>query len=170
MKTAMLETKRLTLRRPEPADLAAWTSFFTSDRARFVGGGEGKKNLAWRVFAIFLGHWSLNQTGPFVVCRKDTGDAIGTAGPWYPKGWPEKELTWSIWSPEAEGQGFASEAVAALRDHVLGDLGWTRAVSYIDPENSSSIRLAERIGCTLDEHAFTPDDDPTLVYVHPQTD
>ncbi|WP_424973161.1 GNAT family N-acetyltransferase [Dinoroseobacter sp. S76] len=162
----MLETDRLTLRRPEPADLAGWTSFFTSERARFVGGGDGKTDLAWRVFAIFLGHWSLHQTGPFVVCRKDTGDAIGTAGPWYPSGWPEKELTWSIWSPEAEGQGFASEAVVSLRDHVLGDLNWPRAVSYIDPENTISIRLAERIGCVLDVNAVAPDDDPTLVYVH----
>ena len=166
----MLETERLFLRRPEPDDLAAWTSFFTSDRARFVGGGEGKSDLAWRVFAIFLGHWSLNQTGPFVVCRKDTGDAIGTAGPWFPSGWPEKELTWSIWSSKDEGMGFASEATTSLRNHVLRDLNWTRAVSYIDPENTASIRLAERIGCVLDESALAPDDDPTLVYVHRQTD
>ncbi|MEM8973795.1 MAG: GNAT family N-acetyltransferase [Pseudomonadota bacterium] len=164
----MLETERQILRRPEPADLAGWTSFFTSERARFVGGGEGKADLAWRVFAIFLGHWSINQTGPFIVCRKDTGGAIGSAGPWYPSGWPEKELTWSIWSPEAAGRGFAREAVVSLRDHVLGDLNWARAVSYIYPENMASIRLAERIGCVLDESALAPDDDPTLVYVHRQ--
>ncbi|WP_413785272.1 GNAT family N-acetyltransferase [Cognatiyoonia sp. IB215446] len=123
-----------------------------------------------RTYRLVQSAWSLNQTGPFVVCRKDTNDAIGTAGPWYPSGWPEKELTWSIWSPEDEGQGFASEAVVSLRNHVLRDLNWTRAVSYIDPENTASIRLAERIGCLLDESALAPDDDPTLVYVHRQTD
>ncbi|MEM9220789.1 MAG: GNAT family N-acetyltransferase [Pseudomonadota bacterium] len=164
----MLETERLILRKPEPAVLSAWTAFFTSERARFVGGGEGKTDLAWRVFAIVLGHWSLRQSVPFVICRKDTGDAIGPAGLWYPIGWPEKELTWSIWSSKEKGKGFAGEAVFALRDYVIGDLNWSRAVSYIDPDNTPSIRLAERIGCTPDESALAPDDDPTLVYVQPE--
>ncbi|MEM6465578.1 MAG: GNAT family N-acetyltransferase [Pseudomonadota bacterium] len=163
----MLETERLMLRPPQPADLAAWTTFFTTERAQFVGGGVGKTDLAWRVFAVFLGHWALRQTGPYVLCRKDTGAPIGTAGPWYPSGWPEKELTWSIWSPQNEGQGFAREAVQVLQTHVRADLHWSRAVSYIDPENAASIRLAERIGCRVDAGAPAPDDDPTLVYVHP---
>ncbi|WP_247748312.1 GNAT family N-acetyltransferase [Ruegeria sp. R13_0] len=165
---AMIETERLFLRKPQSDDLAGWTTFFTSERARFVGGGKGKTDLAWRVYAIFLGHWALHQTGPFVICRKDSQKAIGMAGPWYPNGWPEKELTWSIWSTENEGQGFAAEAVTALGTHAYEDLKWSRAVSYIDPDNAASIRLAERIGCVLDARAPTPDDDPTLVYVHPK--
>jgi len=163
----MLETERLLLREPRKDDLENWTNFFISDRAQFVGGGEGKKDLAWRVFAVFLGHWSLHGTGPFVICRKDNGDTIGTAGPWFPSGWPKKELTWSIWAYENEGKGFASEAVRALSSYALNDLKWPRAVSYIDPSNTASIRLAERIGCRLDADAPVPDDDPTLVYVHP---
>ncbi|MEM1266908.1 MAG: GNAT family N-acetyltransferase [Pseudomonadota bacterium] len=163
----MLETDRLVLRPPQRDDLDAWTRFFASERARFVGGGEGKTDLAWRVFALFFGHWSLHGTGPYVICRKGSAQPIGTAGPWFPSGWPERELTWSIWSSENEGKGYASEAVLALRNHVLGELKWSRAVSYIDPDNASSVRLAERIGCSLDASAPTPDTDPTLVYVHP---
>lgn len=53
-----------------------------------------------------------------------------------------------------------------MRDFAFNELGWTRAVSYIDPENAASARLAERLDCYLDSDALTPDDDPTLKYVH----
>lgn len=89
----MIKTERLSLRKPVNDDLAQWTEFFTSTRAGFVGGGDGKTDLAWRVFAIFLGHWEIRGEGPFVIVRNDNQRAIGMFGPWFPAGWPERELT-----------------------------------------------------------------------------
>ncbi len=42
----------------------------------------------------------------------------------------------------------------------------TQAVSYIDPKNLDSIRLAERLGCVKDKEAATIDGNDA-VYRHP---
>lgn len=167
-----LETERLRLRRPSAHDVAAWMTFFRSERATFHGGGpQATDGTAWRAFAAFAGHWDLRAFGPLVVMRKRGGEPIGLVGPWFPAGWPERELTWSIWSPEFEGRGYAFEAARAVRDHVFADLGWKTAVSYIDPGNGRSIALAERLGCRRDADAAKPDGDDVLVYRHaPKTE
>ena len=41
--------------------------------------------------------------------------------------------------------------------HLFGPLGWTSAVSYIDPENTASLGVATRLGATLDAAAAKPD-------------
>lgn len=165
----VLRTERLILRRPQVDDLNAWQTFFVSNRAVFIGGGPSKdEELGWRAFATLLGHWRLNKCGPLVVVLADK--PIGAVGPWYPAGWPEKELSWSIWSAEHEGFGFAEEAARRVREHVFADLRWPTAVSYIARENGRSIALAERLGCVHDKRARAPDGDPSLVYRHPPFD
>ncbi len=162
-----LETERTHLRRPGANDVAAWMTFFRSERARFHGGGPHVTDgVAWRAFAAFAGHWELRAFGPFVVVGKDGGEPVGLVGPWFPAGWPERELTWSIWSPEFEGRGYAFEAARAVRDHVFTDLLWTTAVSYIDPGNDRSVALAERLFCRRDTEAAKPEGDDVLVYRH----
>ena len=167
--TPVFTTARLTLRAPEAADFEVFAPFVMSDRARFIGGGADKGiGHAWRVLAIITGHWHLRGWGTFVLVDKATGRPLGSAGPWMPGDWPEPELGWTIWTPEAEGRGYAFEAVTALRRHAYGDLGWPTAVSYIDARNDRSIALARRLGCTLDETADRPArDEPLMVWRHP---
>jgi RimJ/RimL family protein N-acetyltransferase len=88
-------------------------------------------------------------------------------GPWFPEGWPEHELGWSVWNPAVEGKGFAFEAAKAARDFAWTELGWAGAVSYIDPGNDRSIALARRMGAVLDEDAASPGDGEALVFRHP---
>lgn len=65
------------------------------------------------------------------------------------------------------GQGLAAEAAGAARAHAFGALGWTTAVSYVDPGNARSIALAERMGAIRDDAAPVPHSDrPCLVYRH----
>ncbi|MBF9028917.1 GNAT family N-acetyltransferase [Rhodobacterales bacterium HKCCE3408] len=167
--TPVLTTERLTMRVPEMADFEPFCAFVCSDRVRYIGGGADKDRLhAWRAFAHITGHWPLRGFGTFVLVDKSSGAPVGSAGPWFPECWPEHELGWTIWAPEAEGKSFAHEALIALRRHAYADLGWTTAVSYIDPENARSIALAERLGCRLEQTAPTPfGDGQTLVYRHP---
>lgn len=163
----MLQTERLILRQPGASDLKHWQPFFVSDRALFIGGGPGQdEGRGWRAFAAKIGHWELNGCGPFVMELRDTGQPIGSVGPWYPAGWPEKELSWSVWSPAHEGSGYAVEAVRRVRAHVFDDLGWTTAVSYVAQENTRSIALSERLGCARDMDAAVPDGWTTFVYRH----
>lgn len=167
--TPVLETERLILRAPQASDFPVLAPFVMSDRAKYIGGGADKDiGHAWRILAILSGHWHLRGFGIFVLEDKSSGLPIGSAGPWYPEGWPEKELSWTVWTPEAEGKGYAYEAMLELRRHAWNDLGWSTAVSYIDPENTRSIALAKRLGCVLDPAAAGPKpDEPVHVYRHP---
>lgn len=170
--TPVLETPRLILRAPQASDYPAWESFFLSDRATFIGGGtQFDSGRAWRAFAAITGHWSLRGCGVFVLTDRDSGAPLGGCGPWYPELWPEREVGWTLWTPAAEGRGLMAEAAQAVLDHVYTVLGWTTAVSYIDPKNTRSIALAERLGATHDAAARGPQtgaerDDFTLVYRH----
>lgn len=161
-----IETDRLLLRAPRFEDYPAFETFLLSDRAKFIGGPGPDAKGRWRAFAHIAGLWLLRPPSSFVVALKSEPQTpIGLAGPWYPMGWPEPELGWSLWTDATEGKGLAFEAAAAARDYVFGQCGWTTAVSYIDPDNTRSITLAERLGASLDQSATAPD--PTdLVYRH----
>jgi RimJ/RimL family protein N-acetyltransferase len=167
--TPVLQTERLTLRAPQAADFEGLAPFIMSDRARFVGGGADKDiGHAWRTLAILSGHWHLRGYGTFIAVSKASGQPIGSVGPWFPGDWPEQELGWTIWTEAAEGRGYAFEAVTAVRRHAYDALGWSTAVSYIDPENGRSQALARRLGCTLDTDAPRPERDNSIeVWRHP---
>ena len=64
-----------------------------------------------------------------------------------------------------KGQGYASEAAAALRDWAFERLGLETLASYVDPRNRRSIAVAERLGARLDANADRTDPDD-LVYRH----
>jgi len=166
-----LETERLVLRGPIMGDVQPWIDFVETQRAEFVGGPDLGVAKGWRGFAHVAGMWMLRGYGTFVFAPKSDPDAaLGMTGPWHPLDWPEKELGWTIWSEEAEGNGYACEAATAARTYAYDTLGWTTAVSYIDSRNTRSIALAERLGCRLDPDAEAPGSDPDeniLVYRHP---
>ncbi|MEO1469991.1 MAG: GNAT family N-acetyltransferase [Pseudomonadota bacterium] len=164
--TPVVETERLILRAPEAGDWPAWEAFFTSDRAQYVG-GPGDSGQAWRAFGHIIGHWVLRGWGSFIATLRADGRPVGQIGPWYPAGWPERELGWTIWDPAIEGTGIAAEAATAARLHAYRTLGWVTAVSYVDHGNARSVRLAERLGCTLEPDAATPRGEPCHVYRHP---
>jgi len=144
----VLETARLILRAPQTADFEVFASYIASDRSRFTG-GPITRELAWRAFCHITGHWVHRGYGPFVVAGAD-GQALGTVGPFFPEGWPEPEIAWTIWTPTAEGKGYAHEAATAARRFAYQVLGWPTAISMIDPANDRSVTLARRMGCRPD--------------------
>ncbi|MEI4471444.1 GNAT family N-acetyltransferase [Frigidibacter sp. MR17.24] len=164
--TPVLETERLVLRAPQGGDWPFWAEFVTTERARFIGGPQDRAQ-AFRAFGHVIGMWAMRGFGSFVFTEKGSDRPLGMAGAWYPEGWPERELGWNLWSPAAEGRGFAAEAARAARDHAFGALGWDTAVSYIDPANDRSIALARRLGAVEDPNAAHPGDKPCLVFRHP---
>ena len=165
--TPRLYTERLVLRAPGAQDWEAFATFLADDRAVFIG-GPINRTKAWRAFGHAIGHWVLRGYGSFIITVKGSDDAIGMTGPWFPEGWPEQELGWTLWDIQHEGKGYAFEAACAARDYAFRDLGWQTAVSYIDPLNIRSIALAQQMGCEIDPAAANPDGDDTLVYRHPK--
>jgi RimJ/RimL family protein N-acetyltransferase len=160
-----LETERLVLRRPAPRDEPGYVALMTSERSRYMG-GPMRPYRAWSAFAAELGHWEIRGWGPFAVTLKGEDRCLGLVGPWFPGEWPERKVGWLVW-PETEGRGIAFEAARVCVDHAFRDLGWDTAVSYIDPENTRSIRLAERLGAVRDPEAARVDPED-IVFRHPR--
>jgi RimJ/RimL family protein N-acetyltransferase len=166
MYTPVLTTDRLMLRAPKASDESAWADFIGDARSHFVG-GPLERGRQWRSFASLIGHWVMRGCGGFVLQLHEDPTPLGQVGPWYPGDWPEPEISWTLWSAEAEGNGYVTEAARAVLHHVFDDLGWPTAVSYIDPKNSRSIEVARRLGATVDADATRPEAD-LLVYRHPR--
>ena len=163
-----LETDRLILRRPRPSDVEAFMAFYATERAQFVGGPMTPQQ-AWRFFGTELGHWDIHGFGMYAVTLKGSDAPLGIVGHWYPHGWPETEVGWVLFDPASEGRGIACEAATACIDYAWRVLDWDTVVSYIAPDNAASVRLAERLGATLDPSAPIPNPDkPSLVYRHPR--
>lgn len=163
----ILETDRLVLRQPAPKDMDALTEFYVSERSRYAG-GHVIRPRAWGNGAMILGHWQVRGFGLWAVTEKGDDTALGMVGPYYPDGWPETEVGWVLFAG-SEGKGFAFEAAKAAIADARSRLGWTSIVHYIAPQNTRSIRLAEKLGAAVDESAVQPKpDQPCLVYRQPK--
>ena len=160
----VIETERLSLRGPEPGDYPDFKATFTSYRARFMGGPLNAYE-SWMLYAAEIGHWTIRGFGMWMIHDKATDETYGMAGGWKPAKWPEAEIAWVIW-PDKAGHGIALEATHAARNFFYGQRGWDTAVSYIDPKNLDSIRLAERLGAKKDHDAASIDGNDA-VYRHP---
>lgn len=142
-----LETERLLLRPPVAADFEPWAAMLADPEAvRFMGGVRDRAG-AWINISVMAGAWIINGFSNFSVLRKDTGQWIGTAGPWRPEGWPGPELGWAL-ERSAWGQGYATEAATRCLHWVFDELGWREVMHLIEPENTASIAVAERLGST----------------------
>ncbi|MGR3821576.1 MAG: GNAT family N-acetyltransferase [Salipiger marinus] len=160
----VLDTRRLVLRAPEAQDYPDFKATFASYRSRFMGGPLNAYE-AWMLYAAEIGHWQIRGFGMWMVHLRDSGETVGMAGGWFPAKWPEQEIAWIIW-PDRGGRGYALEATQRVRQYFYDVAGWTGAVSYIDPKNLESIRLAERLGARRDASAPGVDGSD-VVYRHP---
>ncbi|WP_108259421.1 GNAT family N-acetyltransferase [Mangrovicoccus ximenensis] len=165
MQPPVLHTARLVLGPFGPAHFEPLAAFFASDRSRHVGGPK-TRDQAWRQLAAEIGHWTLKGYGRFAVTEAATGAFVGNIGAWCPEGWPEPEIGWDLMDG-FEGKGYATEAASAVRDWCYGTLGWTTAVSFVDPANPASAAVAERLGCTLDGMHDLIGHGPVQVWRHP---
>ncbi len=144
-----LETDRLTFRRWEKTDFPALSAFYAKEHnARFVGGVK-KGEVAWRLMATYLGHYHLIGYSYLAMEEKHSGKFVGTVGLWNSDPWPEPELGyWLV--PEGQGKGYGVEAGLVVKDYALNTLKLPSLVSYIDPANEPSKRLARRLGARYD--------------------
>lgn len=163
-----LTTARLTLRLPQASDFDAWAACMASDRSKFIG-GPVERHFAWRSFCHLAGHWLIRGYGMFVFADRQTDAPYGMTGPWFPEGWPEEEIGWTVWDAGVEGRGYAQEAALAARDYAYSTMGWTTAISLIDADNTRSVTLARRMGCAFERDYTHPQYGAMQVWRHPAT-
>lgn len=145
MSTIKLETDRLILRQPDLSDFEPLCALMgDAETTRFIGGVQ-EPALVWRSLCGIVGHWQLRGYGFLSVIEKSSGAWLGRVGPWYPHGWPQPEIGWSL-NRSTWRKGYATEAAAACMDWVFDDLGWPDVVHLIHADNTPSQGVARKLG------------------------
>jgi RimJ/RimL family protein N-acetyltransferase len=140
-----LETERLILRPLEERDVEHLIAVMADEEtARYIGGVQSPP-MVWRAVASIIGHWALRGYGFFAVEDKATGEWLGRIGPWYPMGWPQPEIGWTV-KREAWGRGVAAEAAERCLAWAFEDLGWDSVIHLIHADNRASQGVARKIG------------------------
>lgn len=159
------EEGRLRYRAPRLDDLDAYAEFRGSERAAGVG-GPFSRSSAFGALCALIGHWQVRGFGRWMIADPETDMPLGVVGPFYPEGWPEPEIAWSVFA-EAEGKGLAFEAAQFARRHAYKMLGWETVISCTTPANARSIALAKRMGCQRDGEFVHEEAGPLLIWRHP---
>ena len=140
-----LETVRLRLRARVAADLDAIMALDADPAVRaFIGGPpDPKAHRAELARNIVLG-----RPEPHASWAIEWRGAPGLLGLCGLSLWEEGSITQIDWRLRrtAWGHGVATEAAGAVLARALGPLGLRAVVALIHPDNTASIRVAEKIG------------------------
>jgi RimJ/RimL family protein N-acetyltransferase len=140
-----VETERLVMRRPVEADVEGLLPLFDAEVVRYLDGRVPDADDMWRAVATWIGHWEMRGYGMTTWIEKETGSIVGRGGLWYPRGWPQLEVGWTV-GRDWWGRGYAREAGAAALA-----LAWTHldppwVCSVIHPDNARSLAVARALG------------------------
>ncbi len=146
MKYNELDTDRLKLRMWRESDLDDYAAICADPIVmRYLGGNVLTRDEAWRSMAFFIGHWQLRGYGHWAVEEKATGRMIGRIGFLNPEGWPGFEIGWTL-ARHAWGKGYATEGGRRALQYAFKELDRPHVISLIHPENTPSMKVAERLG------------------------
>lgn len=169
----VLKTDRLILRGHVSDDFPAYAAMW-GDAAvtRFIGGARLSEEEAWGKFLRAFGQWALLGYGFWAVTEKDSGARIGEVG--FLEGRREivpsligtPECGWAF-ATRAHGKGYATEAVRAALAWGEEHFGKVRFACIIAPENSASLRVAEKVGFHLAHHTKYKGEPTELLFRDP---
>lgn len=154
----VIETERLLLRGHRADDHAGCIAIWSDPQiTRFIGGTPFTAEDIWKRLLQYAGMWSLCGCGSWAVVEKASGRYVGDVGFFdlrrelQPSLEGMLEMGWVL-AAHAQGQGYASEAVAAACAWGEAHGGGRRMVCIIAPENQPSLRVAEKAGFQVWQH------------------
>ncbi len=161
-----IETARLLLRPLRAEDAHALATLWTDpDVTRFMGGPREYAEL------IAMFEQAAKVEPPprfdlFPVIEKATGALIGHCGLLDKEieGATEIELVY-VFAKSTWGKGYATEIATALRDYAFDAHELERLVALIEPENTASQRVAEKVGMMRKKDVVRPDGAVRQLYV-----
>lgn len=111
--------------------------------ARFLG----SRDRAWleRFIGIVDEEWAERGHGRVAVVERESGRFIGRTGLKYWQQFGETEVSWVLHA-DARGKGYATEAGAAALRWGFEQFEPPYLMAMIQPDNVTSIRVAERLG------------------------
>jgi RimJ/RimL family protein N-acetyltransferase len=151
MNEVTLETERLVMRWFREDDFDQYSRICAdAEVMRFLNNGKPLTDLeVWRQMAYFIGHWEFRGYGMWAVDEKTSSKLVGRIGLIYPAGWPGFELGWML-DRDCWGKGYATEGAQRALAYAFTELDRDHVISLIAPENVASIKVAERLGETVE--------------------
>lgn len=106
--------------------------------------------------------------GLWLITLRSTGEFVGDCGltPQEVDGTVDIEVGYHV-RADLQGQGYATEAAAACRDHARDLLNTKRLIAIIHPDNVPSQRVAEKIGLTHERDTTSKTGAPVRIYATP---
>lgn len=145
-----LLTERLQLRPFRPDDFEGHAEICAdAEVMRFIRAGALSRSDSWWQLARYLGHWELRGFGLWAVVERSSGRLVGHLGFLEPEGGHGFEMGWAL-ARAVWGRGYALEGTRAALSHAFTAMDRAHVACLIRPENARSIRLAERLGGTLE--------------------
>ncbi|MGH3661258.1 MAG: GNAT family N-acetyltransferase [Micromonosporaceae bacterium] len=145
-------TERLILRCWQPADLAPYAAMNEDPETMAHLNGTMDHAATERLVTHLIGMWHLRGFGMWAIELRQDGSFAGRAGLYQTSQWPDPEVAWSIrrdlWS-----QGLATEAGAAVLRFGFTECGLDRIISLPSPDNTPSVRVAEKLGLSFEKIA-----------------
>lgn len=150
-------TERLILRHFHILDADVLSQVFGDPEVmRFGDGVQTKEWIEQWLRACLERYYRTWGFGPYAVVKKAGHDVIGYCGLFYfpdINGQPEVEIGYRL-ARAAWGKGYATEAVSAVRDFAFKTLTLKRLIAIIDPDNTASIRVAQKIGMRYEQEVM----------------
>ncbi|HET6597816.1 MAG TPA: GNAT family N-acetyltransferase [Anaerolineales bacterium] len=142
-------TERLILRYFHILDAEAMYQVFCDPEVmRFSDGLQTKEWVHEWLHTCLERYYQTWGFGPYAVVEKQNSEVVGYCGLFYfsdINGQPEVEIGYRL-VRSAWRKGYATEAARAVRDFAFMTLSLNRLIAIIDPSNTGSIRVAEKIG------------------------
>lgn len=141
----VLETERLILKPFADEDFEQFLKHQADEEYKKYMGGVLDYDTAVKRFALYRDFFHDKGFGFFSVFLKETNEWIGQSGV-APRATSEfGELGWAI-SPPFQGKGYALESIKRVIEWCFSELGWNEFYFCINPLNTPSVRLAEKLG------------------------
>jgi len=147
--SVVLKTDRLHLRPPTYADAVPLRSCFGDQQLmQFWLNGYDATFAATQARAEgMITHWQKHGFGDWVVVEESTQQVIGICGLHFIEKMTEVNLGYVL-QRSSHTRGYAIEASRAALEYGLNTMGLGRIVAVIDPANTASRRVAERLEMT----------------------
>jgi RimJ/RimL family protein N-acetyltransferase len=148
-----LETERLVLRRFTAADAAAFARYRSvPEVARYQSWDAPYPIERARAFVEWMTSHHPDEPGEWyqlaIATRDDPGVLIGDCAFQPREAEPVIADIGYTLSPEAQGRGYATEAIGELLRYLFADRAKHKVVADCDTRNTGSWRLLERLGFT----------------------
>jgi len=148
----LLETERLLLTAHRPEDFTALAALWADPQVvRFIGGRPSDAEQSWSRLIRYAGLWPLLGLGYWAVRDKTSQAYLGEMGFAHfhraitPRIDEYPEMGWLL-ATEAQGKGYAQEALSAIIQWGHQHLAGKTAVCMIDPDHRASLALAAKLG------------------------